>query len=87
MRNLERFDAKLPAALCREAWRLQDGEMSEPFESAFGTHIIKRLSYQHISYALYTDAIKPRIAATMRKHLQENLLFESREKFNVELKY
>ncbi len=87
MRNIERFDPKLPAALCRAAWKLTDGEMFGPFESAFGTHFIKRLSYKHTSYALYTDIIKPKIAATMRKHLQEDLLFLSRDKFKIELKY
>ncbi|MBI5852671.1 MAG: peptidyl-prolyl cis-trans isomerase [Planctomycetes bacterium] len=82
-----RFDQRLPAALCRTAWRLKDGEVSEPFESPFGIHIVKRIGYTHRYYVIFTDQIKPEIAATMRKEQQEELLFGVRERRGVTLRY
>src|SRR5690606_38213946 len=87
LRNVGRFDPRLPAAICRAAWALKDGEVSEPFESPYGIHIVKRLTFRMQFYVLFTDAAKPKIAELMRKAEQEDLLFETRERLAVELHY
>ncbi len=85
--GLRRFDPRLPAALCRTAWNLKDGEISEPFESPYGIHIVKRIGYEHLYYVVFTDQIKADIASTMRKLEQEDLLFAARERRGVTLRY
>ncbi len=87
MSGIERFDDRLPAALCRTAWRLRDGQVSAPVESAFGIHIIKRISYKHRYYVVFTDAIRGEVADTMRRSEQENMLFGARERHGVQLLY
>lgn len=85
--GIRRFDERLPAALCRTAWRLRDGEVSAPFESPYGIHLLKRIGYTHNYYVIFTDKLKPEIAATMRRQEQEDLLFTAREKHAVTLRY
>jgi hypothetical protein len=85
--NVARFDPRLPANLCRTVWYLRDGEVSEPIETRFGTHIIKRISFQMNQFVLFTERIVPEVRATMREHRQEELLFDLRERRRVELLY
>lgn len=87
LRNIKRFDPRLPALLCRTAWTTKDGEVTGPIESSFGVHFIKRLSYAQPTFILYTEQIVPEIIATKRQHEQEDLLFATREKRSVELRY
>ena len=87
MSGIQRFDPRLPASVCRVAWQLRDGEISEPFESPYGIHIVKRVGYRHLYYVLFTDRIKPEIAATMRRAAQEDMLFSARERQSVVLRY
>lgn len=85
--NVARFDPYLPAALCRKGWYLADGEVSEPFRSRYGTHIVKKISFEMNTFVLWTEEIQPRVRQTMRQHGQENLLFDLRERRRVELLY
>lgn len=87
MAGIERFDDRLPAVLCRTAWQLRDGQVSTPVESAFGIHIVKRISYKHRYYVVFTDAIRGEVADTMRRAEQENMLFGARERSGVRLLY
>lgn len=87
MTGIRRFDDRLPAAICRTAWQLEDGEVSEPFESPFGIHIVKRLGYEHLYYVIFHDDLRAQISDTMRRSGQENELFGAREKYGVELLY
>ncbi len=85
--NVTRFDTRLSAILCRTAWYLRDGDISEPIQTRFGTHIIKRISFQMNTFTLFTEQIVPKVRATMRQHRQENLLFDLRKRRRVELLY
>ncbi|MBK8976177.1 MAG: peptidylprolyl isomerase [Planctomycetes bacterium] len=85
--GIRRFDDRLPAALCRTVWSLRDGEISEPFESPYGIHIVKRLGYQHLYYVIFNEKIQAEIAATMQRKAQEDLLFDVRERYGVTLLY
>ncbi len=87
MRNIERFDPRLPAALCRAAWQLRDGQVSAPFESPYGTHMVKRISAIQLRMVLFTEAIKPQIAAQWRRELQEDLVFALRKRLSLKLRY
>ena len=87
MQGVERFDDRLPAALCRTAWSLKDGEVSEPIETPYGIHLIKRIGYRHLYYILFTERIYGDIANTIRRDRQESTLFEARERHGVTLRY
>lgn len=87
MQGIERIDPNLPAALCRTAWQLRDDEISKPFESPFGMHLLKRRGYVQKYYIVFTEQMAPQIAATKRAVEQEDLLFGARERFGVALFY
>jgi hypothetical protein len=86
-RHVSRFDPRLPAVLCRTAWKLRDGEFTGPVVSPYGLHFVKRISYVQHEFLVFIPKTKPMIAETMRKHRQEDLLFRLREKLRVELRY
>ncbi|MFO1054548.1 MAG: peptidylprolyl isomerase [Planctomycetota bacterium] len=85
--GVKRFDQRLPAAICRTAWNLKDGQISDPFESPYGVHIVKRIGYRHLYYVVFGDRIKADVAATMRRIAQEDLLFDLRRRFGTTLWY
>lgn len=85
--GIERFDERLPAAICRAAWSLKDGEVSEPFESPFGIHLVKRVEYKHLYYVIFNDRIAAEVADTMQRAAQEDLLFETRANAPIVLRY
>lgn len=87
MSGIARFDDRLPAVLCRTAWRLRDGQVSPPVESAFGIHILKRVSYKHRYYVVFSEAIHGEVADTLRRSEQEDMLFGARERRGVQLLY
>ncbi|MFM1872558.1 MAG: hypothetical protein RL398_1980 [Planctomycetota bacterium] len=84
--GIKRFDDRLPATLCRAAWNLRDGEVSDVVESQYGWHLIKRLEFSQQIFILFTDDAIPSIRIVMRRARQEALLFEAREKVGVQLK-
>lgn len=83
--SVHRFDDRLPAVLCRAAWRLRDGEVSDVVESQYGWHLVKRLDFQQHIFVLFTDDAIPSIQEVMRRARQEDLLFAAREKAAVKL--
>jgi len=83
--SVHRFDDRLPAVLCRAAWRLRDGEVSDVVESQYGWHLVKRLDFQQHLFVLFTDDAIPSIQEVMQRSRQEDLLFAAREKAGVKL--
>jgi hypothetical protein len=85
--QVTRFDVRLPAELCRAAWRLRDGEWEGPLESPYGLHFVKRLSFFQDHLVLYTPKVFPAAKEFMRQHKQEDLLFDVRKRREVKLLY
>ena len=86
LHGVHRFDDRLPAALCREAWRLRDGEVSdEVVETQYGWHLVKRLDFAQQIFILFTDDAIPSIRLVMRRAMQEERLFGARERAGVRL--
>lgn len=84
--GIRRFDERLPATLCRAAWHLRDGEVSDVVESQYGWHLVKRLEFSQQIFILFTDDAIPSVREVMRRSRQEDLLFAAREKVGVQLK-
>jgi parvulin-like peptidyl-prolyl isomerase len=83
--NLHRFDDRMPAAICRAAWNLRDGEISDVVETQYGWHICKRLDFSQQIFILFTDDAIPSIRQVMRRARQEERLFQARKAANVRL--
>ncbi|MCA8976237.1 MAG: peptidylprolyl isomerase [Planctomycetes bacterium] len=84
--GIHRFDDRLPPEICRAAWALKDGEMSDVVESRYGWHIIRRLEFTQHIFILFSDDAMPTIKGAMQRSRQENLMFSAREKAKVELR-
>lgn len=87
LRNVSRFDSRLPPSVTRAAWGLRDGEWLGPIESSFGQHFVKRLSYTHYSFFLVTDSTLPKVRDVMRRKVQEDAMIDVRQRHRVELLY
>jgi hypothetical protein len=85
LNGVHRFDDRLPAALCRAAWFLRDGEVSNVVESQYGWHFVKRLEFTQQIFILFTDDAIPTIRDTMKRSRQEDRLFKARAAANVQL--
>lgn len=83
--NVHRFDDRLPAPLCRAAWNMRDGEVSDVVESPYGWHILKRIDYDQRVYFLFTEDAMPVIRTITQRSRQEDLLFRARELAKVKL--
>jgi parvulin-like peptidyl-prolyl isomerase len=83
--GLHRYDDRMPATLCRAAWSLRDGEVSEPIESQYGWHILKRLEFNQNVLILFTDDAIPTIRKVMRRAMQEERLFAARKQTGLRL--
>jgi hypothetical protein len=86
--EVARFDERLPAALCRTAWQLEDGEFTRvPVESPYGLHFVKRLRYNNHYYVYFHPDLKPEIQELKRAEEQEDLLWRVRAEHRVRLLY
>lgn len=83
--GVHRYDDRLPAVLCRAAWQLRDGEISDVVESQYGWHIVKRIDYAQNVFILFTDDAMPTIKQVMRRAMQEERIFAARQKAGVRL--
>lgn len=86
LRGLHRYDDRMPAALCRAAWELRDGQVSDVVETPYGWHVLRRVEFQQQVFVLFTDDAIPTITQVMRRALQEERLFAARAKAGVQLK-
>lgn len=84
--GVARFDQRLPAAICRAAWFMKDGEISNLIETQYGFHIVRRIELVQKKYFLYTPAVMPTVRLLMKKSQQENLLFDALKKHPVDLR-
>lgn len=85
LRGVARFDDRLPAALCRAAWDLQDGQVSDVVETQYGWHLVKRIDFEQQVFILFTDDAIPSIRDVMHRSRQEQRLFDARGKAEVRL--
>lgn len=89
LEGVERFDYRLPAAICRTAWQLKDGEVSGIVETQYGWHFVKRVAheqYRLMTLATDNEIFQSTVRNAMVRMLQEDLLFGAREQMGVELK-
>ena len=88
LREVSRFDPRLPSALCRAAWNLRDGQFTRvPVETPYGLHFVKCVAYNQRKYAYYHQDLKPAIQTIKRQLEQENLLWQLRDQLEVKLLY
>lgn len=85
MRNVTRFDRRLPAILCRTAWLLKDGETSDVIESEYGFHLVQRLEFSQQRFMVFTADMQPLVRQAMQQSRQEDLLFDVRKRHRVKL--
>lgn len=86
LEGIHRFDDRLPAALCRTAWQLREGDVtSDVIESQYGWHFVRRIGFHQNIHILFTDDAIPTIEIVMRRAMQEKLLFTAREQAKVQL--
>jgi hypothetical protein len=86
LRGLHRYDDRMPAALCRAAWTLRDGEISDVVETQYGWHVVRRIEFnQNIIMYGITDDTLPVVRMVMRRAKQEDRLFTARAKAGVQL--
>lgn len=86
LEGLQRWDDRMPAALCRAAWSLRDGEVGKDVvETQYGWHLVKRIELQQNVLMLFSDATLPKFRIGMQRAMQEKRLFEAREKTGLRL--
>jgi len=86
LENVERFDLRMPTAICRAAWELKDGQISGVIESQYGWHVVQRLEHVQRMFMYFSDATIPMVKSMLKRELQEDLLFQARKKQGVELR-
>ena len=84
--GIHRFDDRLPAALCRAAWALRDGQVtSDVIETQYGWHFLRRVEFAQQIFILFTDDAIPSIRQVMRRAMQERRLFAARGAAKIRL--
>lgn len=84
--GLRRFDDRMPATICRAAWRLRDGDMTQDVvESQYGYHFLQRVEFHQNIFMLFNDDAMPSIKIVMQRAMQEQRLFAAREKTGLRL--
>lgn len=86
LERIERFDLRMPTAICRAAWSMKDGEVSDVIESQYGWHVVQRLEHVQNIFLYFSDETIPMVKSVLKRELQENLLFAVRKKHGVELR-
>jgi len=84
--GVRRFDDRLPAPLCRAAWQLRDGEITDDVvETQYGYHFVKRVEFNQNIFVLFTDDAIPSIRIVMHRAMQEARLYDAIERVGVRL--
>ena len=84
--GIHRFDDRLPAALCRAAWAMRDGQVTaDVVETQYGWHFLRRIEFAQQIFILFTDDAIPSIRQVMRRAMQERRLFAARDAAKVRL--
>ncbi len=87
LKGILRFDDRLPAPLCRAAWLLEDGQVSDVVETQYGWHLVKRVDFDQNLFILFTDDAIPTIRDVMHRARQEERLFAARHDTQRQLMY
>lgn len=85
LNNVTRFDQRLPAILCRTAWFLKDGEVSDVIETPYGYHLVQRIGFSQKKFMIFSPDMQPMVRQTMQVSRQEDLLLSVRKKHDVVL--
>lgn len=85
LERIERFDLRMPTAICRAAWGLKDGEISGVIESQYGWHVVQRLEHVQNIFLYFSDETLPMVKSALKRELQEDLLFAVRKKQGLQL--
>ena len=84
--GIHRFDDRLPAALCRAAWALRDGQLTgDVVETQYGWHFLRRIEFTQQVFILFTDDAIPSIRQVMRRAMQERRLLTARAAAKIRL--
>ena len=84
--GVHRYDDRLPATLCRALWSLRDGELAtEPVETQYGWHLIKRVEFNQQAFILFTDDAIPTIKYVMTRARQEERIVFARAQTKLRL--
>lgn len=82
-----RFDERLPAAVVRAAWSMEQGAFSAPVETFFGYHIVQRRRFVQHHFLLPRKESYHKIAAAVQKVQQEDYLFAMRQRHARKVRY
>jgi len=77
---VSRLDERLPAAIVRTAWGLENGDISIPVESYHGLHVVQRLAFNRTHFILFNGKSAKQVADTRKRIEAEDYLFASRER-------
>ncbi len=85
--NVNRFDRRLPASICRAAWTLANGQFTGPVESQYGQHFVKRIEFHQTSTIVRLDPNNEKVREFVYQFLKEQILFKTREAYQVKTLY
>ncbi len=80
-----RFDKRLPAAIVRAAWSIDNGAITAPVESYYGYHIVCRVKFVQNHFLLPRGETYKQLAESMQQVQQEDFLFACRKRHVREL--
>ncbi|MEZ5989356.1 MAG: peptidylprolyl isomerase [Planctomycetota bacterium] len=77
---VSRLDERLPAAIVRTAWGLENGDISVPVESYHGLHVVQRVAFNRTHFILFNGKSAKQVADTRKRIEAEDYLFAARER-------